>query len=258
MPTPTKRGDSHRIELGWRRKIERTVRTSSLFVAGLATVVVGLGAQSVPIPDSLPPGVTPEMVRRGRIVFEGPGSCTSCHGPQARGLLGPDLTDSEWWHAKGSYLAILQRILAGVPSSRSVSGYVMEPRGGASISDAEVQAVAAYVWSFSHPEAGDSIPHGVTRDMIDRGQRIFLGRGGCTNCHGVDAHGDVGPDLTDGEWLHAKGGYLAIVEKILSGVPTELSKTGVVMAPRGGANLTNADVHAVAAYVWVLSHPAHW
>lgn len=233
------------------------MRTSSLILACAAASAIRLEAQTLQIPDSLPPGVTPVMVQRGKVLFEGPAQCAACHGRDARGLLGPDLTDSEWWHAKGTYLAILQRILNGVPRSQSVTGNVMNPRGGASITDEEVQSVAAYIWSLSHPEARDSLPIGVTRHMIDLGRDIFRGRGLCHTCHGENAAGNIGPNLTGDEWLHTKGSYLSIVAQVLSGTPASLSRTGVMMPPRGGANLSDADVHAVAAYVWVLSHPGH-
>ncbi|MFQ5551955.1 MAG: hypothetical protein ACE5FJ_12040, partial [Gemmatimonadales bacterium] len=60
-------------------------------------------------------------------------------------------------------------------------------------------------------------------------------------------------NLTDNEWLHAKGSFLTIVSTVLSGVPAERSHLGTTMPPRGGANLTVREVHAVASYVWALS-----
>ena len=65
--------------------------------------------------------------------------------------------------------------------------------------------------------------------------------------------GDEGPNLTDDKWLHARGSYLAIARQIIKGVPFERSKTGIAMPPRGGSGISDADVHAVAAYVWVVS-----
>ena len=223
-------------------------------LAGLALLALPLGlwAQPVPIPDSLPPGVTAEMVERGRRVFAGEGLCINCHGPQAGGHLGPDLTDAEWWHAEGSYLAIVRQILVGVPAAQSISGTVMQPRGGSNISDEDVQAVAAYVWKLSHPHATDSLPNAVSPAMLQRGDEVFHGPGNCATCHGEDATGDVGPNLTDEEWLHTKGSYLTILQQVLVGVTAERSRSGVVMPPRGGSNISDADVHAVAAYVWAL------
>jgi mono/diheme cytochrome c family protein len=98
--------------------------------------------------DSLPAGVTQEMITRGRSVFTGAGVCFACHGMAAEGISGPSLTDSTWIHNRGEYDKIVQLILTGVDAKASKSGVIMPPRGGSAISDADVRAVAAYVWSL--------------------------------------------------------------------------------------------------------------
>lgn len=102
----------------------------------------------------------------------------------------------------------------------------------------------------------DSLPPGVTAAMVAEGEKLFKGTGLCSACHGADAKGmpGVGANLTDSEWNYSKGTYDDIVKQVLSGVPPEKSKTGAVMPPKGGSQLTDAQVKAVAAYVWTLSH----
>jgi mono/diheme cytochrome c family protein len=100
-------------------------------------------------PDSLPAGVTPAMIAQGKKLFSGDGLCFSCHGPEAKGLVGPDLTDAAWLLGKGTFEEIVARILEGVPANKSKSGVVMPPKGGAKLKDEQVRAVAAYVWSLS-------------------------------------------------------------------------------------------------------------
>ncbi len=102
----------------------------------------------------------------------------------------------------------------------------------------------------------DSLPPGVTPQMVAQGEQLFKGPGLCTACHGPDARGipNLGPDLTDGKWLHSKGTYQEIVKQIMEGVPANKSTTGLVMPPKGGSPLTDDQVKAVAAYVWKLSH----
>jgi len=121
---------------------------AAITLAGVGPVL----AQGVP--DSLPAGVTPAMVTEGRQLFVGPGLCVACHGFDAKGAIGPDLTDSVWLHPDGSYLALVARIMKGVPDSESVTGTVMPPRGGSMLTDDEVRVVAAYVWSLSHLPGG--------------------------------------------------------------------------------------------------------
>ncbi|MEZ4699358.1 MAG: c-type cytochrome [Rhodothermales bacterium] len=225
--------------------------------AYLAALVFAFSPHSLmaqPVAGALPPGVTMAMVEQGGALFQGRGLCANCHGEGATGVLGPDLTDADWLQAKGSYLSILQVILTGVPESESTRQLAMPPRGGGAIDDVDVQAVAAFVWRISHP--GEPLPAGVSAAMIDRGNGVFHGPGQCVSCHGDDASGARGPNLTDGEWLHAKGSYLEIVRTIEAGVPIERATRGIPMPPRGGSNLSPDEVHAVAAYVWYVSHRA--
>ncbi|MEX2530954.1 MAG: cytochrome c [Gemmatimonadota bacterium] len=104
-----------------------------------------------------------ELVERGREVFLGEGGCHICHGPEGRGArgVGANLRDRVWWHSDGSYPALVRRIAEGVPRSeaRNIFSAAMPPRGGSDISDADLRAVAAYVWSFRTRE--DTVPEPV-------------------------------------------------------------------------------------------------
>jgi cbb3-type cytochrome c oxidase subunit III len=119
---------------------------ASLILAG------PLAAQAT---DSLPPGVTAATIADGKKVFAGPGLCTACHGPDGKGIsgLGANLTDSQWIHSDGSYDAIVKQVTTGVPATKSTSGVAMPAKGGAPLTDDQVKAVAAYVWSLSHHTA---------------------------------------------------------------------------------------------------------
>ena len=94
--------------------------------------------------------VTPELIAQGDKIFHGPGNCYACHGTNAQGSVGPNLTDAEWIHSKGTYEDIVAQVTKGVPKEESKSGIVMPPKGGSTISDDDVKAVAAYVYSLSH------------------------------------------------------------------------------------------------------------
>jgi mono/diheme cytochrome c family protein len=94
--------------------------------------------------------VSPELIAQGDKIFHGPGNCYACHGSNAEGLIGPNLTDAEWIHSKGTLDDITAQVIHGVAKEESKSGIVMPPRGGSTISDDDVKAVAAYVYSLSH------------------------------------------------------------------------------------------------------------
>jgi mono/diheme cytochrome c family protein len=105
------------------------------------------------------------------------------------------------------------------------------------------------------PAHAQSLPAGVTPDMIKKGDQIFHGTGLCFACHGADAKGTVGPDLTDQVWIHSKGTYEEIIKTVTDGIPLEATKLGKgPMPPKGGSSISDDDVKAVAAYVWSLSH----
>lgn len=97
-------------------------------------------------------------------------------------------------------------------------------------------------------------PAAVTPAAITQGDSIFHSKGNCYACHGANAEGAVGPNLTDAEWIHSDGSYDAIVKQITTGVTKEESKSGIVMPPKGGSTITDDEVKAVAAYVYSLSH----
>jgi len=101
--------------------------------------------------QELPEGVTPAMVEEGKGIYNGAGICMSCHAATGEGIpnLGANLTDDEWLHIDGSYESIVQNILEGVTAQESSSGVPMPAKGGTAITDDQVNAVAAYVWTLS-------------------------------------------------------------------------------------------------------------
>lgn len=121
---------------------------SQRLVLVCVSMVLSAPALAAQTADSLPPGVTADMVATGNRLFHGAGICFSCHGQDAKGTpgLGPDLGDAQWLHGDGSYEYIVRRIMAGVPADSSTSGVAMPPRGGSRLTDDQVREVAAYVW----------------------------------------------------------------------------------------------------------------
>jgi len=98
--------------------------------------------------------ITPQQIALGDSIFHGQvggGTCQTCHGADEKGTpLAPDLTDSQWLNGDGSYAFIDSIEIAGVPAPKQHPG-AMPPRGGAPLTDDQVRAVAAYVYSLSHP-----------------------------------------------------------------------------------------------------------
>ena len=107
--------------------------------------------------------------------------------------------------------------------------------------------------------SSESLPiaKGTTSEMVTLGNRIYHGQVGaatCVGCHGTEGTGTpLGPNLVDGDWLWGDGSLDAITNTIVAGVskPRQYRNS---MPPLGGAQLTNQQVAALAAYVWSASH----
>jgi len=103
------------------------------------------------------------------------------------------------------------------------------------------------------------MPAGVTAQTIALGDSLFHA-GTCVRCHGADAKGaQNGPDLTAAKHLHVNGTYEDFVRLITSGVPRDSIQDKshrFGMQPRGSSQkpLDDTQVHAVAAYIYSLSH----
>jgi putative heme-binding domain-containing protein len=119
-----------------------------------------------------------QAIRAGRALFAN--RCAECHGADARGFSGPDLT--VMWAALGtSDERVFQTIRTGV------SGSIMP---SSTAPDHEVWAMVAWVKSISTVDAAEDAP-----GDPERGGELVQAR--CTRCHTVDGVGGrVGPDLS--------------------------------------------------------------
>lgn len=116
-------------------------------------VSLGIAVAFCAAAQDRPAVVTDSLVERGSMVFHGPAGCASCHGRRGEGSkLGPSLRDGKWIRGSGTYQEILERVIHGVPRTESETGEPMPMRGMSEMSDGDVRAVAAYVWSISHPQ----------------------------------------------------------------------------------------------------------
>ena len=116
-----------------------------LIAAGAAP---GAAAQAVPRPA----GVTDSSIAWGRHLFHGSANCAACHGDDAEGTRdGPALTGALWLHGPGTYEWLVEQIKLGIPAHETWTRKPMPMRGWTNMPDEDVRAVAAYVWSITHP-----------------------------------------------------------------------------------------------------------
>ena len=120
-----------------------------------------------------------DAIRDGGTKFRS--RCAGCHGPDARGYVGPDITGlSASGYTDERIFGIVRR---GVPGSE------MTPADPLRVFDREIWQVLAYLDTLkaspSTPASGDA----------QNGERIF--RANCSSCHMVNGRGgQLGPDLS--------------------------------------------------------------
>ena len=125
----------------------------------------------------------PTAVKQGQNIYRG--RCAVCHGIDAKGYRGSDLTTGDWVHG-GTDGLIFKTIRTGVPGT--------EMPGHGSMSDDEIWMVVTYLRTLSAP--GGPAPE---RGDAARGEQLFWARerGNCGQCHMVGARGGrIGPNLT--------------------------------------------------------------
>jgi mono/diheme cytochrome c family protein len=114
--------------------------------------------------------------------------------------------------------------------------------------------VAAAPLAAAAPAA---LPAGFSAQQVALGKAIYMGQakgGTCAGCHGSDGKGSsAGASLAGPAFLWSDGSVEGLAKTITAGVATPKKANGGMPA-LGGAPLDEADVKAVAAYVWTLGH----
>lgn len=156
-------------------------------------------------------------------------NCAQCHASDARGNKGfPNLTDGDWLHG-GTPDKIKETLTVGRIGN-------MPPMAAAVGAAADVKNVAQYVLSLS------GSPHDSLQASL--GKAKF---GVCAACHGADGKGNLAlgaPNLTDDIWLHGYG-EAAIIAMVNNGKVNQMPAQ---------AQLTPAQIHVLASYVWGMSN----
>ena len=144
----------------------------------------GASGQSRPAPSAIPAANPLQndatAIRNGEAIFRA--RCASCHGRDARGLTGPDLT--ALWARGATDPQLFQTVQRGVPGTEMPPFDTRSQVG-------EIWETLAYLRTLNVPDAGEETAAG---DPVN-GERLF--RSHCSGCHLVDGQGGVlGPDLS--------------------------------------------------------------
>ena len=152
--------------------------TRSVLTVAMLCVVGGgpLAAQDSPAKNPLEGD--PDAIKYGMGLYRG--RCADCHGMDARGIRGPDIT--QVWASGRTDDGLFKTIKGGVPNTEMPAN----PR----ITDREAWQLLAYLRTLAAPAPADP-----PRGNAENGERIF--RAACAACHRVNgAGGRLGPDLS--------------------------------------------------------------
>ena len=163
-------------------RFERTA--AALVIAGLVALAPARAhAQDAAQARTNPLQGNPTAVKQGQNIYRG--RCAVCHGIDAKGYRGSDLTTGDWVHG-GTDAQVFKTIQAGVPGT--------EMPGNVNMSEEEIWMVLAYLRTLSAP--GGAAPE---RGDATRGEELFWAkeRANCGQCHMVGPRGGrIGPNLT--------------------------------------------------------------
>jgi putative heme-binding domain-containing protein len=150
-----------------------------LAAAGAATAQAPAPVRADARPAKNPLEGNAQAISNGAAMFRN--RCAGCHGPDAHGYLGPDLTG--FWAAGGNDGRMFDIVRHGVPGTEMIAA---DPTR---VFDKDIWQVLAYVRTLaavpSAPSTGDAVS----------GERVF--RANCAGCHMVNGRGgQLGPDLS--------------------------------------------------------------
>ncbi len=168
--------------------------------------------------------------------------CAQCHGSGAAGVQAggyPNLLDDAWLWG-GTIEDIHTTVAHGIRNEEDPDArWSQMPAFGEILAPEEVEQVVNYVMSLS-PSYEPQDPA-----LVEAGAEVFDIN--CSSCHGVDGTGDQfqgAPNLTDAIWLYG-GDYATVKDTVIN------ARFGI-MPPMGGADLSEAEIRAVATYVHQL------
>jgi putative heme-binding domain-containing protein len=147
----------------------------------VVTMAIAAGAPAAQTRDDMaknPFQPTPEVIKEGMAAFRA--NCAYCHGMDAKGARGPDLTNVFNGRTEEGLYRLVRE---GVPGTEM-------PPANVFLQEPDTWKALMYLRTLAAPPPTEPL-----RGDAANGEKIFRTR--CANCHRVDGRGGVlGPDLS--------------------------------------------------------------
>jgi cytochrome c oxidase cbb3-type subunit III len=114
---------------------------------------------AVQAPVEIVPARTEAAIKNGENTYKT--ICAACHGQNMEGIIGPSLSDKEWWHAS-TEVELAKLVMKGISMSEAKSPspnkVAMPAKGGASITNEQVWEVIYYLSSKNESITKNAVP----------------------------------------------------------------------------------------------------
>lgn len=207
--------------------------------ADVADLIAALRSWQTAPNKELPPVHVSGDAQYGQMLFAG--ACGSCHGPQAEGALGPQLSNAVFLDSVPDE-ALIEWISFGRPGTQ-MRPHLRGQQGNVDFTRAQIEAIVAYLRSTRGRQTLDGERIGL--GYAPRGQVLYLEM--CSSCHGVQGEGTIGPAIRNSYFLAAASDGFLRATIVLGRDGTEMRSMG----RRGGgiAELRAEEIDDLIAYL---------
>ena len=185
-------------------------------------------------------------------------ACAQCHGPNGGGGISKDVPPLKIVGRAMTAAQLRSIIDHGLGESANPTRPYM-PVWGQIISQRQVTALVAYVHAGLPAVAGATpVPVQTDQGPVVEGAQLYV-RYGCINCHGPNGLGGVPnpqspdksiPPLSGADFFHQFNTDQKIIDVIRSG--SVIGRAPIVSMPHWGGILSDAQLHALTAYIKTL------
>lgn len=205
----------------------------------IASLVLAVDAWRTAERRDLSPAQVPGDWDTGRILYQQ--TCSSCHGPQAEGAIGPQLNNPQFLAQTTDHM--LQAWIAHGKSGTPMLGFLRGNQGMVDFSVHQINNVVAYLRSLERKDHTAVARYASGRPGLGK---IWYATY-CVSCHGDYGEGASGPALTNRDFLEAASSGFLMATLAMGRDSTEMRP--VKKGPQSILLLSSDQVNDLVAYL---------